>query len=588
VTINHLMIKQIKKLALIFLLFSFVATGTNSFAQRKTKGEPEPLTQFQVNQRKELFMNAAKERILGNYRESERLYRAVLEIDPNHDASMYELARIYLAVNRPADAALLLERANIINPDNEWYLQLLADVYKQTYQIDKLIATQERLVKIYPDKIDYKLDLSLIYVISGDVKKAIAVLDEIEDMIGKTEEISLQKQRLYLSSNKPKQALAEIEALVNAYPENLRYLQILAETYLETGQEAKALEIYARVKEIDPENPYIHISMADLYKKQGQEAQAIEELKLGFANPFLNVDTKIQVLLTFFTFEEFYNTKKEILLELTKILAGAHPDNHRALAVYGEMLYRNQDYEAALEIIDQVIEKDESAYSIWEQKLFIENEIRQSETVLATSNRMIDLFPMQPLAYLFNGFANYQMKNYDAARRSLENGVNLVVDNDFLEAQFYSTLGDVYNRLKDFRKSDESYEKALKLKPDDAFVLNNYAYYLTLRMENLTRAREMAARANELMPDKPSFEDTYGWVLYKMGEYAEAEKWIKKAIDHDTENSPVLLEHYGDVLYKLGNKTEALIYWKKAAENNKDAETSEFLDKKISTGTIHE
>ena len=582
------MIKQLKRLTFIILLLFSVLGETSSFAQRKSKDSPKQLSQFEINQRKELFMNAAKERILGNYREAERLYRSVLEIDPEHDASMFELARIYLTVNRPGDAALLLEKATVINPGNEWYLQLLADVYKQTYQVDKLIATQEKLVKLYPDKIDYKLDLSLIYVISGDVKKAIAILDEIEMMIGKTEEISLQKQRLYLSSNKPKQALAEIEGLVNAYPDNLRYLQILAETYLENGQEAKALEIYARVKEIDPENSYIHISMADLYKKQGKEAQAIEELKLGFANPALDVDTKIQVLLTFFTFDEFYNTKKDIILGLAEILAETHPDNYRALAVYGEMLYRNQNYEAALEIIDQVIEKDESSYSMWEQKLFIENEIRKSETVLATSNRMIDLFPMQPLAYLFNGFANYQMKNYDAARRSLENGVLLVVDNDVLEAQFYSTLGDVYNSLKDFRKSDESYEKALKLKPDDAFLLNNYSYYLTLRMENLPRAKEMAALANQLMPDKPSFEDTYGWVLYKMGEYVEAEKWIKKAIDHDTEESPVLLEHYGDVLYKLGRKTEALQYWKKAAENNKDGETSEFLNLKISTGTLHE
>lgn len=585
---NQLTIQRTKKITFFIFLLILVAAGSSSFAQRKTKGDPAPLSQYQINQRKELFMNAAKARVLGNYREAEMLYKAVLEIDPNHDASMFELARIYLTVNRPGDAALLLEKATAINPDNEWYLQLLADVYKQTYQVDKLIATQEKLVKLYPDKIDYKLDLSLIYVISGDVKKAIAVLDDIENMIGKTEEISLQKQRLYLSSNKPKQALTEIESLVNAFPDNLRYLQILAETYLENGQEAKALEIYARVKEIDPENSYIHISMADLYKKQGKEAEAVEELKLGFANPALDVDTKIQVLLTFFTFEEFYNTKKEIILELTEILAGAHPDSPRALAVYGEMLYRNQNYEEALDIIDQVLAKDESTYSMWEQKLFIENEIRKSETVLATSNRMIDLFPMQPLAYLFNGFANYQMKNYEAARQSLENGVNLVVDNDFLEAQFYSTLGDVYNQLKEFRKSDESYEKALKLKPDDAFVLNNYAYYLTLRMENLPRAREMAARANELMPDKPSFEDTYGWVLYKMGDYAEAEKWIKKAVDHDTENSPVLLEHYGDVLYRLGRKSEALQYWKEAAENNKDGETSEFLNLKISTGTLHE
>lgn len=201
---------------------------------------------------------------------------------------------------------------------------------------------------------------------------------------------------------------------------------------------------------------------------------------------------------------------------------------------------------------------------------------------------MIELFPMQPLPYLFNGFALLEKKNYEAARHSLENGVMLVVDNDLLEGQFYSTLGDVYNKLKEHEKSDRSYDKALKLKPDDAYVLNNYSYYLTLRMENLPKAKEMAAKANELMPDKASFQDTYGWVLFKMGDYENAEKWLKKAIDNDNKNSPVLLEHYGDVLFKLGRKTDAMKYWIKAKENTKEGETTESLQEKIRTGILHE
>ncbi len=66
----------------------------------------------------------------------------------------------------------MLEKACELSPDNEWYLELLAGVYKETYQIDKLIIAQEQLVKRNPGKIDYKLNLSLIYVINGDIKKS--------------------------------------------------------------------------------------------------------------------------------------------------------------------------------------------------------------------------------------------------------------------------------------------------------------------------------------------------------------------------------------------------------------------------------
>ncbi|HPE34003.1 MAG TPA: tetratricopeptide repeat protein [Bacteroidales bacterium] len=581
---------MINKLTIrIFVLLLLINTGISSdlSAQRKSK-EPKALTQTEVNKRKELFLNASKARILGNWSEAEELYKAVLEIDPNHDASMYELARIYNMAERSGDAVSLMEKAVIINPDNEWYYLFLAELYKQTFNLEKLIETQKKLVNRFPEKIEFRMNLALSYVVAGDFKNAIATYEDIEGMVGKTEEISLQKRRLYLNSNRPKQALAEIESLVDAYPGNVRYLQILAESYLETGQEDDALEIYARIAELDPENPFIHISMADLYRRKGDEKKAIEELKLGFANPSLDLDTKIQVLLSFFSLEEFYETKIDSALDLATIIAKTHPDDIRALSIYGELLYRTKALEEALGVINQVIEKDVGAYVTWEQKLFIENEIRNAETVLATSNTMIELFPMQPLAYLFNGFANYQLQKFDIARIVLETGLKLVVDNKNLEAQFYSTLGDVYNRLGNYEKSDESYEQALRLKPDDAFVLNNYSYYLSLRGENLERAREMAALANQLSPDNSSFQDTYGWVLYQLGEYAEAEKWIKKALDTDQGKSSVILEHYGDVLYKLGRKTEAHNYWIEAGRKNKEGENSELLDEKIKTGILQE
>jgi tetratricopeptide (TPR) repeat protein len=102
----------------------------------------------------------------------------------------------------------------------------------------------------------------------------------------------------------------------------------------------------------------------------------------------------------------------------------------------------------------------------------------------------------------------------------------------------------------------------------------------------------MSAKSLELDPDNASFQDTYGWIKYKMGDYQQAEVWIKKAMDNTEEPSAVLLEHYGDVLYKLGNKDEALIYWKKALdlvdmENDFD-EVSEFLQKKVDEGKLFE
>ncbi len=584
-----MILKMIKRhtifMVLLAVLFGSITSPESLYAQKKQKTKAA-LTENDLLNRKSLFLDANKERILGNTDKAEVLFKRVLEIDPNHDASMYELARIYMSQVRIEDAVLLMENAVRIAPENVWYQLLLADLYRFSRQYDKVVDVFKKLTELYPDKVDYYFDLALSYIIIEDYKEAIVVYDKIESLIGVSEEISIQKQKLYQSINKPAKAIEEIQKLVNANPDNSRYLQILAESYMSEGNDKEALKIYEKIALVDPENPYIRISLSDFYRKNGDEQKAFEELKKGFANPALDLQTKIQILLSYYSIDQFYNDKKEQAYELSEILVKTHPDDPKALSIYGDLLYRNEQFEEAHSTFSKALKYDSSNYAIWEQMMFIENEMKKFDQLNQTSQIAIQLFPMQPLPFLFNGFANMQLKNYELALKSFESGVLVVVDNDLLLAQFYSSLGDVYNQLKDHKKSDDAYDKALRIKPDDAYVLNNYSYYLSLRNEKLDKAREMARKATELSPDNPSFQDTFGWVLYKLGEYEEAEKWIKKAIDNEEADSAVELEHYGDVLYRLNRKNDAFDYWQKAKQAG--GEASEFLDKKIRDKKLYE
>ena len=70
-------------------------------------------------------------------------------------------------------------------------------------------------------------------------------------------------------------------------------------------------------------------------------------------------------------------------------------------------------------------------------------------------------FPSQPLLYLYNGKANFQLKNYDKATFILENGLDYIFDNKPLEQEFYKTLKELYLSLNKKKKYEE-YEKKLK------------------------------------------------------------------------------------------------------------------------------
>ena len=167
----------------------------------------------------------------------------------------------------------------------------------------------------------------------------------------------------------------------------------------------------------------------------------------------------------------------------------------------------------------------------------------------------------------------------------MEIGKDLAIENQALKSQFFSSLGDLYHEINDYLSSDKSYDQALSLDPNNVYVLNNYSYYLSLRKEKLERAKEMSLKSNRIAPGQSSFQDTYAWILYQLGNYEEALEWINKAIASDQNASAVLLEHKGDILYQLNRPEEALEYWEKAKEKGG---ASDLIDKKIMEKKLYE
>jgi tetratricopeptide (TPR) repeat protein len=163
------------------------------------------------------------------------------------------------------------------------------------------------------------------------------------------------------------------------------------------------------------------------------------------------------------------------------------------------------------------------------------------------------------------------------AIRSFKTGLDFSVDNN-LTVKFRTNLGEAFYKSKKYDDSFESFEKALKLDPQNIYILNNYSYYLALQNQNLSRAEELAKKLNDLVKDNPSYEDTYGWVLFKQEKYEEAKSWSEKALSHGGEKNSDILEHYGDILYKLNDAVKALEYWEKAKAAGGN---SEILLKKI-------
>lgn len=554
-------------LMLILGLISFSGCKTEKSAAGSTQksGQRKDLSSKELRDFTVAYMDANKAKILGNYNEAIKLFRESLHIDPTSAAARYEIARIY-ADDRNFPAALsYAQEAHNLESENIWYAQFLGQLYSEMGKMDESIAIFREIVNKYPHEYGYYFNLGSLLSVQGKYDEALQLYNDLEERAGPSEELSLQRQMIYIDKGDFDSALREIEKLIATNPEELRLYGMKAEIFQQIGREDDARSIYKEMLEMEPDNGLVLLSLHELAKKSGMHSEANEYLRQAFGASELSIDVKVNILLNYLNSPDF-NKNRDFILSLTRQMERAHPDEAKSYAVQGDIYYNLNQLDSARANFRKAVAIDPNRPPIWQQILTIDSQINDFEALKTESEQALEYFPQQPIFYLFHGIALLQNKDADSAVESLNTGKNLVVDNNKLLAQFYASLGDAHHELKDHKSSDESYNIALKYDPQNTIVLNNYAYYLSLRKTNLEQAESMAKKANDLNPDVASFQDTYGWVLYTRENYQNALFWIEESLKNGGNTDPTVLEHHGDVLLKLNRTPEAVKAWKKALE----------------------
>lgn len=572
-----------KQLLYITTLLLLVSCGAKQTVQSSDRDSG--LNDYDDKFLRALFIDACTEKILGNYGKALVLFEECLRLDPENAACHFELSNLYAAQGKMMDALEYAQFAADSDPDNIWYQSQLGHLYAATGDDERAAKIFEKLCKKDPENIDFHFIWAENLLYAGDIEGGIEVYDIIEDHWGMNPDLSIQKQMLYEEIGEFDKGIAEIEKLVEWDPQEPRFRGLLAELYAESGRREEALEMYNSIFEIDPNNGMANMALAMYYEQENEDEKYWDHLLKGFAGEDVHIDQKMGVVLDYYDKTAGLPALLPKAYQLIDAMIEAHPNDPKGYSIKGDFYLRDDSLAQGRDMFLKALELDPNKNLIWNEVMFLNSQLNDIDAMLRDSEKAIELYPTMPIYYYFNGIANIQLHEYETAIRSLKTGKSLLLDDLNLLFQFWQSLGDAYNHNGDYEDSDEAYERALDLQPDNVYVLNNYAYYLSLRGANLDKAAEMSLRTNELVPDDPTFEDTYGWILYKQGNFEDAEEWIGKAVQSSGTGDGVILEHYGDVLFQLGRTDEALDYWKQAQESGN---ASEFIDRKVADKQLYE
>ena len=480
----------------------------------------------------------------GRTGEALEAYARTTEKHPGCAAAWYGMSQLLGASGRIDSAEACAKRAVALNGDNVWYRLALAQVQQHKGDAKGLAQNWEAIVKGHPEVLEYYYELSNAYIACDDLPKAVEVLNRVEKKIGVTEPISLQKQKLWNAAGKGDKAMKEVEALADAFPGEKRYQAILAEMHMKQKHYAKAKTYYDRIAAADPDDPYIHIQLAEYYKAMGKPAEADSEMVRAFDTPGLDGKSKLQILGSFYTNEEFFGSRSATAFRLMDKVMKDCEDSAEFAAFYGNVLFRQQKYAEAAQWLETALTVDSSQYGVGELLLISLSSLRDRDAELADyAARAERLFPMQTLPHYVAAMGLAQNEKYAEALAKLDAAARWGFNNGYLEAECTGLRAECLYRTGKYDECWKTFERYLQLHPDDWNMLNNYAWYLAEQGINLDKALKMSRRTIEAEPQNANSLDTYGWLLHLLGHDAEALPYLERALRLDP-GSTTIRDHY--------------------------------------------
>lgn len=570
---KHLYISCIALLSVLLTACSVGSKSTASNKKEKTTEGKESVA-FQ-----EHFFAAIQYRNNGDKEKAYVQFNKCKDLNPLNSAPHYELARIDFVSDRKDQALAAIDQAIKLEPENYWYHKTHAEFLLEYALYEEAEKELKWVIENRPDDFDSYYDLASTYLFREDGKGALETYEQLEQKMGVSPEITFQKQRIHLIMGNTDAALQDIDELIYAFPDEPSFYGEKASLLFELGRNDEARACLEQLLEVDPGNGLAHLQLSKMYAASGNDEASWKSLEIAFKDPQVNIDDKVGILLKYFTLAGS-NTEARLKTEqLLGFLDESHPNDPRTHSLWGDYLVQEGSYTSARDRFAKAVEQDPSRSLIWQQTISLDAQISDWKSMLEHASEARSIFPTQPDFYLLEGNAQLRTGDPEGAIRTLNTGKAYVIENTEMLASYWSSLGEAYNETQQYAKSDEAFEKSISLFNNDPFVFNNYSYYLSVRNTKLNRAAELSLKSNEMIPGTPSFQDTYGWILFQQGKYQEARTWLEKARNSGGESDPTILEHYGDVLFHLDQIDDAVEFWQKALDRGGN---SEVLERKIS------
>ncbi|MEO8239042.1 MAG: tetratricopeptide repeat protein [Flavobacterium sp.] len=443
-----------KKRVLVILFFTLLGNTISVLAQT----EPEDIA-MATDEYRDSFYESLKQKGIENYDKAIVSLEKCIKLKPNDAVAYFELGKNYFALKEYQNAQSSFEKATQLDPKNKWFW---LGIYDVSYETKNYPLAIETIQKIIPFDEEYKDDLISLYMITNQHDKALSLINEMNEKFGKSEDRERYKLQI-LSQGKYQNA--EISNLIDQIKQNPKeesnYVNLIF-LYSKAEETDKALEIAKQLAKEVPTSEWAQVSLFKVYLDANQADKAIKSMNVILSSSKIDSKVKHRTLNEFLI---YVNKNPQYAPDLEKAIG--YFDNDKEVDVakeIGKFYHSKNQFENAIKYYEKDLQSN-SGTDRETNLLLLEAymKAKQFEPMTKRAMNMIEVYPSQPQFYYYAGLGNNQLQQFKNAKTVLEMGLDYVVDDIKLEANFNIQLGEAYNGLGDAKKKEEYFLRANEL-----------------------------------------------------------------------------------------------------------------------------
>ena len=482
------------------------------------------------------------------------------ELGPLRSNQRIQYAEFQVQTGASAEAKESLKALTAKAPDYLPAWRSLAQIAFGEKKYDESLALLEKIFAFDPDNLDARMVEVQVRTAQGEVTKVQERLQHLDKTYPNVPSVRLQLARAFLQNNNATDAAAILNETITTYPEFVEAKLLLGDINLRTGQAPLVVTAMTELLKAHPGITPAQMLLADAYRLQGR----LDDAANVFREQLKTTPTAVPANLALGVILRQQQKTAEARKAFEKTLEVA-PANTVAVEQLVELDIGDKAFDVALNRAraQQEATSGSAAAHVLEGKVFAAQ--GQWDPAEAAFAKALEVDPNFSAAYDLLIGTYVAANKLPQAASQLEALLVKKADNP----SALMALALIYDKMGEFSKSAETYEKLVAIKPDFAPAFNNLAYLYAEKLNQLDKAAEASRRARALQPADASIADTLGWILYRQGDYQQALSLLEESAVKLGDN-PEVQFHLGSARSMMGQTALARTALQKAAEATTD------------------